>query len=66
MEHNKVNKEEEIIELRSENTRRFIGEVPPKLLRIGTVVITIIVIVFAMLVYLMRYKGEPLWRIVFH
>ena len=66
MEHNNANKEEEIIELRSENTRRFIGEVPPKLQRIGTIVITIIVIVFAMIVSIMQYKGEPLWRIVFH
>ena len=37
-------KAEENIELRSENTRRFIGEVPPTLVRIGTVIISFVVV----------------------
>ena len=40
-------KESDNIELRSEKVRRVIGEVPPLIVRMGTVIITIIVIVLA-------------------
>lgn len=40
-------RESENIELRSEKVRRVIGEVPPLIVRMGTVIITIIVIVLA-------------------
>ena len=40
-------KETDNIELRSEKVRRVIGEVPPLIVRMGTVIITIIVIVLA-------------------
>ena len=39
--------ESDNIELRSEKVRRVIGEVPPLIVRMGTVIITIIVIVLA-------------------
>ena len=40
-------RESDNIELRSEKVRRAIGEVPPLIVRMGTVIITIIVIVLA-------------------
>ena len=40
-------KESDNIELRSEKVRRVIGEVPPLIVRMGTVIITIIVIALA-------------------
>ena len=40
-------RESDNIELRSEKVRRVIGEVPPLIVRMGTVIITIIVIVLA-------------------
>ena len=63
MEQNNTNKEEEIIELRSEKTRRFVGDIPRRLQRMGIVVIIISFVMFAMFVFLMRYNGEPLWKL---
>ncbi len=40
-------RESDNIELRSEKVRRVIGEVPPLIVRMGTVIITIIAIVLA-------------------
>ena len=40
-------RESDNIELRSEKVHRVIGEVPPLIVRMGTVIITIIVIVLA-------------------
>ena len=40
-------RESDNIELRSEKVRRVISEVPPLIVRMGTVIITIIVIVLA-------------------
>ena len=40
-------RESDNIEFRSEKVRRVIGEVPPLIVRMGTVIITIIVIVLA-------------------
>lgn len=40
-------RESDNIELRSKKVRRVIGEVPPLIVRMGTVIITIIVIVLA-------------------
>lgn len=40
-------KESDNIELRSEKVRRVISEVPPLIVRMGTVIITIIVIALA-------------------
>ena len=65
MEQNNTNKEEEIIELRSEKTRRFVGDIPRRLQRMGIVVIIISFVMFAMFVFLMRYNGEPLWKLLF-
>lgn len=54
------------IELRSENTRRFIGEVPPTLVRIGTVIISFVVVLSVIAVLFVKYKGEYLFAILFH
>ena len=40
-------KESDNIELRSEKVRKVIGKVPPRLVRIGTVVITLIILALA-------------------
>ena len=43
------------IELRSEKVRHIIGQVPPTLVRIGTLIITLIVIAIAIASYTIRY-----------
>ena len=43
------------IELRSEKVRHIIGQVPPALVRIGTMVITLVVIALAVAFYIIRY-----------
>ena len=43
------------IELRSEKVRHIIGQVPPTLVRIGTTVITLVVIALAVAFYTIRY-----------
>ena len=58
-------KAEESIALRSENTRRFIGDVPPTLVRVGTVIVSLIVVLFAMAVLFFKVKNEYLFTILF-
>ena len=48
-------KESENIELRSEKVRNVIGKVPPRLVSLGTVVITIIVLALAVAFYKIPY-----------
>ena len=43
------------IELRSEKVRHIIGQVPPALVRIGTMVITLVVIALVIASYTIRY-----------
>ena len=43
------------IELRSEKVRHIIGQVPPTLMRTGTMVITLVVIALAVAFYTIRY-----------
>ncbi len=45
-------RESDNIELRSEKVRRVIGEVPPLIVRVGTVVITIAIIALAVVFYM--------------
>ena len=47
--------ESENIELRSEKVRHIIGQVPPALVRTGTLVITLVVIALAVAFYTIRY-----------
>jgi hypothetical protein len=47
-------KESDNIELRSEKVRHIIGEVPPLIVRAGTVVITIAIIVLAVVFYIIN------------
>ena len=48
-------RESENIELRSEKVRNVIGKVPPRLVSLGTVVITIIVLALAVAFYKIPY-----------
>lgn len=55
------------IELRSEKVRKLIGEIPPSLVRWGTVVITIIFLALLIVVCLLPYpysNGESILRLV--
>ena len=45
-------RESDNIELRSEKVRNIIGEVPPLIVRVGTVVITIAIIALAVVFYM--------------
>jgi hypothetical protein len=47
-------RESDNIELRSEKVRRIIGEVPPLIVRVGTVVITISIITLAVVFYIIE------------
>ena len=53
MDNNK--NETDNIELRSEKVRHIIGQVPPALVRTGTMVITLVVIALAIAFYTIRY-----------
>ena len=53
MDNNK--NETDNIELRSEKVRHIIGQVPPALVRTGTMVITLVVIALAVTFYTIRY-----------
>ena len=53
MDNNK--NETDNIELRSEKVRHIIGQVPPALVRTGTMVITLVVIALAVAFYTIRY-----------
>ena len=48
-------KETDNIELRSEKVRNVIGKVPPRLVSLGTVIITVIVLVLAVAFYKIPY-----------
>ena len=50
-------KETDNIELRSEKVRNVIGKVPPRLVSLGTVVITIIVLALAVVFYLVLHMN---------
>ena len=55
MEQNE--KELDNIELRSEKVRNIVGKVPPRLVSLGTVVITIIVLALAVVFYLVLHMN---------
>ena len=55
-------RESDNIELRSEKVRRVIGEVPPLIVRMGTVIITIIVIVLAVVFVGIISINETQWE----
>lgn len=47
-------KESDNIELRSEKVRNVIGEVPPRLVNFGTIIITIIILAITVAFFLMK------------
>lgn len=46
-----VQNNKELIELRSDNTRRFIDEEPPLVIRYGTIVIILLLMAVAVITY---------------
>ena len=54
------------IELRSEKVRNVIGKVPPRLISLGTVVITIIVLALAVAFYKIPYNASYNCNITSH
>lgn len=61
-------KEEKDIELRSEKVRSIIGEIPPKLVRWGTVIIAIITISIFIAAALIHYphSTQTILEKIFH
>ena len=57
--------EKENIELRSEKMRHIIGEIPPRLERVGTGVIVAVCAVLAVCLWLVRIDGERLFSLIF-
>lgn len=57
--------ERENIELRSEKMRHIIGEIPPKLVRVGTGVIVGVCVLLAICLWLVRVDGERLFSLIF-
>lgn len=51
-----VQNNKERIELRSDNTRRFIDEEPPFIIRYGTIVIILLLFILALTAYLVFPK----------
>ncbi|MCQ2230223.1 MAG: hypothetical protein MJZ13_10845 [Bacteroidales bacterium] len=51
-----VQNNKELIELRSDNTRRFIDEEPPFIIRYGTIVIILLLFILALTAYLVFPK----------
>ena len=58
-------KETDNIELRSEKVRNVIGKVPPCLVCWGTVIITIILLAFAVVFVRIIVSNKTLWQQVF-
>ena len=58
-------KESDNIELRSEKVRNVIGKVPPRLVSMGTVVITIIILALALVFIGIISHNKTLWQQVF-
>ena len=65
MEQKEREKEIDNIELRSEKVRNVIGKVPPRLVSLGTVIITIIVIALAIVFIGILSHNKALWQQVF-
>lgn len=57
--------EKENIELRSEKMRHIIGEIPPRLVRVGTGVIVAVCALLAVCLWLVRIDGERLFSLIF-
>ena len=57
--------EKENIELRSEKMRHIIGEIPPRLVRVGTGVIVAVCALLAVCLCLVRIDGERLFSLIF-
>ena len=55
-------KKEEKIELRSENTRMFIAEEPPLIVRVGTMAITLVIVCVFLAACFVRINGKTLWE----
>lgn len=57
--------EKDNIELRSEKMRNVIGEIPPKLVRLGTAVIVAVCMLAALCLWLVKIDGVSLFSLIF-
>lgn len=55
-----VQNNKERIELRSDNTRRFIDEEPPFIIRYGTIVIILLLLLFASIAYFVFLENRKM------
>lgn len=53
------------IELRSEKIRHIIGEIPPKLVRMGTVIIVAVCVLLGICLWTVKIDGESLFSLIF-
>ena len=53
------------IELRSEKIRHIIGEIPPKLVRMGTVIIVAVCVLLGICLWAVKIGGESLFSLIF-
>lgn len=53
------------IELRSEKIRHIIGEIPPKLVRMGTVIIVAVCVLLGICLWVVKIDGESLFSLIF-
>lgn len=60
-----MEKEDSRLELRSEKVRNIIGEIPPKLIRIGTAVTLLIVAAMIVALLEIHIDGKSLWQVLF-
>lgn len=60
-----MEKEDSRLELRSEKVRNIIGEIPPKLIRIGTAVTLLIVAAMIVALLEIHIDGKSLWQVIF-
>lgn len=58
MRQKEDNNKDDYIELRSDNTRRFIDEEPPFLIRNGTVLISTAIILIGIIVFLYYFNDK--------
>ncbi len=53
------------VELRSEKMRHIIGEIPPKLIRLGTAITVAVCILIGACLWFVKINGERLFSLIF-
>jgi len=63
-----MQKKDDKIELRSEKMRNIIGEIPPRLVRISTAIIALVIIMIAIAAFSIHYpddSGKTIVQLIF-